>query len=69
MTTFARLSLRAAVAGALTVSATSGFGRNAAGITHSETEPGWTGRSVVIGSHSTLADTAAATREHQTGQY
>ena len=70
MTTLVHLSLRAAVvAVALAVSATGGLAQNAAGIAHSETDPGWTGRSVVIGSHSTLAGTADATREHQTGQY
>ena len=31
--------------------------------------PGWTGRTVVIGSHSTVAGTAVATRLQQTGQY
>jgi hypothetical protein len=31
--------------------------------------PGWTGRTFVIGSHSTIAEDATATRNQQTGQY
>jgi hypothetical protein len=34
-----------------------------------DTRPGWTGRTVVRGSHSTLAGDQTATRATQTGQY
>jgi hypothetical protein len=33
------------------------------------TQPGWTGRTVVLGSRSTIAGDATATRNQQTGQY
>jgi hypothetical protein len=36
---------------------------------HSDMDPGWTGQTTVLGSHSSLAGTAESTYEHQVGQY
>jgi hypothetical protein len=46
--------------------ATAGFSQPAK---HADNDFGWTGRTVVVGSHSSVADNAASTREHQIGQY
>ncbi|HYZ23202.1 MAG TPA: hypothetical protein VE690_13700 [Rhodopila sp.] len=36
---------------------------------YTDTTPGWTGRTLVPGSHSSIAGDADATRRFQTGQY
>jgi hypothetical protein len=68
MNTFARLSTRALIfAIASVVTATSGFATTT--MIHKDTDPGWTGHTIVLGSHSTLAGNAEATQLQQNGQY
>jgi hypothetical protein len=68
MTNNSKFSLRALAAAAVVAfSANAGFAQSAMG--HTDMDLGWTGRTTVLGSHSSIADTAASTREHQVGQY
>ena len=57
----------AALAAALAVPMTSSFAQ--APSADSNSTPGWTGRTEVVGSHSSIAGDLGATRMFQTGQY
>jgi hypothetical protein len=45
------------------------LGASIANASTADSQPGWTGRTVVRGSHSTLAGDLSATRTTQTSQY
>jgi hypothetical protein len=66
MTMFNRLSLNAAVAAVAIAFSAASFAQPPS---HSDADLGWTGQTTVLGSSSSIADTASSTREHQVGQY
>jgi hypothetical protein len=66
MTSLNRLSLKAVVTAMAIAFASPSFAQTPS---HSDMDPGWTGQTTVLGSHSSLAGTAESTYEHQVGQY